>query len=355
MKIVVSNTYQKWAKANFGNAETAIEKFLLRVFNSDNIANVTPTPKSVGNNLRKVPGVVDEFTLNRKYRLYSKCLEFKPGTVAFYLATVGSKGVTNQNDDILKALSLFDDVNATEWENWEPSPKQIQVPDVQESQPVENAPQASSAVAASEQKSASKKKGKPVDENGLTVAERKALQKKERQEAAKKREEDKKRQKELERAEKERIAKEEKQVEQERIAATTTKKTANAASDTPAKETPDNIVPVIIGKHYGATPAETETPDNDTHVVTETTESNPEVSLNGAPMDTPRQPTGDVTFQDVAHTQYELEVIEHQINIEKLNIEIIQQNIAMAQHKIKLEQLMLERLKLLQTQKTQQK
>ncbi len=323
MKIVVSKVYQKWAKANRGNAESAIERFLLRVFNSADIASVTPQPKSVGNNLRKVPGVVDEFSLNNKYRVYSKCIEIEPGVVAFCLATVGAKGVTNQNEDILKALAMFDDVKATEWENWEPSPDQIQAFFEQDSQIIDDTPQVASASAQPEQKTAGKKKkGKPVDENGLTCAERKALRKKEQQEEARKRKQ------EREAAEQKRCA---------AVAAEQAKqeKTVSdiAQPEKTDKATPDeqNVVSEILGQ--------------------KDKEDKPAVLLNGEPAPGPQQITDEVIFQDIGRVRYQLELIDHQIKIQKLQMEIVRQKIAMAQHEIALEELAIKKLNLLQMQK----
>ncbi len=327
MKIVTSKAYQKWAKANRGNAEMAVEKFLFRVFNSPDIANVTPQPKSVGNNLRKDTGVVDEFSLNR-YRIYSKCIEIEPGCPVFYLAMVGTKGITNQNDDILKALAIFDDITSTEWDNWQPSQEQIQLLPEQKSEVNNDVPSSTGTSVASEPKKASKKKGKPVDENGLTVAERKALRKKEQ-------EEERKRKKEQQESKKR------KQEEE--------KKSRDAAT----QDEQIKVAPEIADADKGSSAAS----DVQSVIPEATTDKNdlenPVVVLNGEPVSTPVRLTGDETFRDITHVQYELELIEHQINIEKLQIEIGRQNIIMAQHEIALEELAIKKLKLLQMQKTQ--
>ncbi len=177
MKIAVSKVFLKWQKANKSNKPLmgVIDKFLVQIHNASDIANVTPQPKAAGKNLRKVTGTVDEFTLNKSYRIYSRCVQLASGELCFYLSVVGVKGNTNQNDDILTALTMFDNIANEAWITWEPSAEQLQAYSVTNVHdtivPVQNE---ADVVPAAAQKS-KKPKGKKLDENGLTVKERKTL------------------------------------------------------------------------------------------------------------------------------------------------------------------------------------
>ncbi|MCM1294023.1 MAG: hypothetical protein NC311_00470 [Muribaculaceae bacterium] len=177
MQIVVSKMFLKWQKTNKSNKPLmdVIDRFLLSVYNATDITNVTPQPKAAGKNLRKMPETVDEFTLNKSYRIYSKCLELEPGVMSFCLATIGIKGKTNQNDDILAALNMFDDVANEKWTVWQPAASQLLVLDTADLSDTATHDTVTDVESATREPK--KKKGKPLDENGLTVAQRKAQRK----------------------------------------------------------------------------------------------------------------------------------------------------------------------------------
>ena len=353
MKIVVSKAYLKWNDANKTNrASDAIEKFLLRVFKAADSTQVAPLPKAVGGNLRKQTGTVNEFTLNKKYRVYSKYVELTQGEPSFCLATVGVKGVSNQHEDILKALSLFDDITAIEWVEWTPCAEQME----QMEQMEDTAAAAEIAVENDDEpirepikQPTAKKKGKPLDENGLTVAERKALRKKQQQEEQKKRQE--------ERKQKEQAKRMEKQMQEEQENKHTAQENTQppATPDTVAEQTtiptPKPTVVEVAETTPAATdntsvkddtPAKDDMSDNEIRIIQPAEETRTEPT--GADIPQPDKPGTDIEFKDFADVQYKLEIIEHQMTIEKLKIQITQSKIA-------LEELAIKKLQLLQIQK----
>lgn len=310
MRIVVSKAYLKWKKANKSErAADVIDKFMCRVFNAADITNVAPQPKSAGTNLRKIPGVVDEFTLNWQYRVYAKCVELTPGQVSFCLAGVGVKGNTNQNEDILSALSIFDNVSDVEWVEWQPSADLIVADVANDMAPVDDAV---APVAPATKKQSAKKKGKPLDENGLTVAERKALRRQQEQE------EQKKRQAAAQRA--------------KQLAAQNAAPDAVPVAAVPVADAP-SVTDNVAGDDVRAVRSEpkTDAASNDADV------AQPEPK-NAEPKNAVPE------FQDFADVQYQLEMVEYQMAIEKLKIK-------MAQHEIALTELAMRKLQLLQMQK----
>ena len=280
MKVFVSDFYLKWRKSNKNvRAAGAIDKFLSRVFAADDPTEVSPKPKAAGNNLRKTTGVVNEFTLNYHYRAYGKYTLYKD-ELCFRLATFGDKGNTNQHDDILTALDIFDNTDAVKWESWEPSAEQIEA-----DLATDETPEVCNNISIPEEPAqpAKTKKGKPLDENGLTVAERKALRKKQQQEDQQQRKKEKQRVKQL--------------------------KKCDEATDI----TTESIVSDIV---------------SETSVATDET-------VAGTEQVTPA--IGNMEFKYLEDVQYTLELMEHQIKIEKLKI-------ARIQHEIALEELAINKL-----------
>ena len=290
MKVLLSKNFLKWESANKNDRMAdAIDKFLLRVFRADDAAQVLPTPKSVGKDLRKMPGSVNKYDLNYHYRAYGKYVNFN-GELSFCLATVGDKGSGMQINDILTALSIFDDVDAAEWKEWEPSQEQLAADLTVNATPTDHDCDDDKPMPAAAEAKPAKKKGKPLDENGLTVAERK---KKQQEEQKKLREETKK-----------------------------TKKTKTVAA-----------TPIVDAQPPVDTPATVETAADNVPVNDDI--SDDEIRVLGG-----EQPK----FQDIMTVQYRLKVIERQMAIEKLKIQI-------AQYEIALEELEIEKLRLLQMQK----
>lgn len=332
MRIVVSKAYLKWKKANKSErAADVIDKFMCRVFNAADITNVAPQPKSAGTNLRKMPGVVDEFTLNWQYRVYAKCVELTPGQVSFCLAGVGVKGNTNQNEDILSALSIFDKVSDVEWVEWQPSADQIVADVANDMAPVDDA---AAPVVPAIKKQSAKKKGKPLDENGLTVAERKALRRQQEQE------EQKKRQAEAQRA---------KQLAAQNAAPVAAAPVADAPSVTD-NVAGDGVRAVRPEPKTDAAPndADVAQPEPKTDAASNDADVAQPEPKNAEPKNAePKnaEPKNAVPeFQDFADVQYQLEMLEYQMTIEKLKIK-------MAQHEIALIELAMRKLQLLQMQK----
>ena len=332
MKILVSKTYLDWKAENKNDrAAKAFDTFLLRVFGAANSAEITPQPKAAGNNLRKMTGTVNEFTLSRKFRVYSRYIEAPNGEVCFYLATVGVKGVTDQHDDIMTALGIFDDVAAQKWEQWSPSPEQLESVLGADKTSVDNG-----GVGDADEKSSAKavkprKTGKPVDENGLTPAERKAILRQQQEEARK-------------------------QAQAEKRARKAKQQTAAAAD---AAAAPADVQPAAVTVQEPVVQTVFETPSVD-NVVTDNGPvsdnitddevrvlgqgTGPSVTVNGAPVEQPKPISVDLEFEDFADAEYRLEIIEHQMTIEKLQIEI-------KRHEIALEELAMKKLRLLQMQK----
>lgn len=353
MRIVVSKAYLKWRKANKSNMVLGvIDKFLMRVAIAPDASCIVPQPKAVGNNLRKEPGVVDEFSLAKEYRIYSKCLELTPGVMTFCLAVVGSKGEKTQKNDILTALGMVDNVNAVDWEVW--NPIMDPVPTLLVSESVESVP-AAPEKGTSDVK-VKKSKGKPVDENGLTVAERKALRKKEQQERMARQAKEQKQNAERAREEQQKpvdvppvvetpVAQDEAKKVIENVA-------DNGASDAERKalqrkQRQERMAWARKVKMEKRAQAEQQKRMDNTSVA-----ETPVV----APVPSPVQSTVDaVEFKDYADIQYELEMIEHKMNIEQLNIKITKQEIAVTQHEIALEELAIRRLELIRMQKTKSK
>lgn len=338
MKVLVNKSYKKWKKTHKGNAFVlgAVESFLLRIFNTSDIKNITPQPKSVGTNLRKEPGGVYEFALSKRYRVYARCVELEPGVTSFCLAQIGSKGTKKQDEDILSSLAIFDDMSASEWDEWEPSSEQKKEYLAKQSEIVSGDV---AAMPVPKQKN-KKQKGKPVDENGLTVAERKALRKKEQEELRRKQQlaAEQKRRAEAEKQQQQKVASESQMADN----------IANKTDDTP-ETVAAPVVPVAVASDGTRDVADV----TDGAAKKSDDAPNPSVTLNGVPVPAPQQVPDNVKFQDFVDVQYELEIIEHQIKIELLNIDIIQQNIAKAKREIALEELAMKKLKLLQAQKMQ--
>lgn len=332
MRIVVSKAYQKWKKTNKSNrVSDVVDKFLGRVAVATDTTQILPQPKTVGNNLRKSTGTVNEFTLTRQIRVYSKYVELTPGVVSFCLATVGIKGNTNQHEDILASLAIFDNVDATEWEELQMSDTPSNAmpdatPDVDDShvdEPGADVPDSGDVMPAPK-----KKKGKPVDENGLTAAERKALRKKQKQE-----EEQKKRMEERKKF---------KQIETQNVApvADAAPKQTDAAPNVPALDLePKPVKPVATAPvMQDVRPNVVDAKSHDDNA------PKPAVTLNGEPIANPEPVTGDVKFKEMADLHYCLELIDHQIKIEQMKIRMLQ-------HEIALEELAIKKMQLLHMQK----
>lgn len=343
MKIVVSKAYTKWKNANKSDRTSdAVDRFLCRVFQAADITQVAPQPKAVGGNLRKMPGTVNEFTLARNYRVYSKCVELTPGEFSFCLATVGTKGRTNQNEDILMALSIFDDMEIAGWKSWTPTAEQIASYSVADEAPVAS-DNVTETVPAKPKKQNNKKKGKPLDENGLTVAERKALRKKQQQEEINKRRQEAQKAKQAQMAEA--VAKTNKaDVTPAPVVDVIVPASVPVASDNVAPDTAS--APVVVDVVPSAPVADDVAPADVQPKVTDVTPADTDISDDQIRVVTPKSeaPHGDITFTDYADVQYNLELIEHQMAIEKLKIKI-------SQHEMALEELAIKKLKLMHMQK----
>ncbi|MBD5391836.1 hypothetical protein HDR66_03450 [bacterium] len=319
MKIIVSNTYLEWKKENKNTrAASVIDKFLCRVFTANDITQVSPKPKSVGNNLRKTTGTVNEYTLSKKFRVYARYAKLNTGDTAFCLASVGVKGVTDQNNDIITSLIIFDNMDGLKWAEWQPSAEQLA--EFAGKQADDDEPDDDEPTAPVETKQPTpKKKGKPLDENGMTVAERKALQKKQKQEEQRKRNAEKKKTKQA--AEKEKA---------QQSAAQTATPAAPINEPVVTNNAPTPIAPVTPNNKPENAPVDDDIRDDEIRVI----EPEP-ISIS-------------VEFNDYADAQYHLEIVERQMKIEQLKIRMIQ-------HEIALEQLAIKRQLLLQMHKMKTK
>ena len=362
MKVYVSQTYLNWidSRRSDKKAINAFDRFLKSVHNAKSAAEA-PKPKNRENCTTKggIDGTVSAYEIARKYRLYAD-LKVPTGDtdVAFYAATAMHKNnEKSQGDDIGVAITMFNSFNSAEWVLWEPSntpvesnsDEEVDTPDevIEEAKPI-------------------KKKGKPVDANGLTVAERKALRKKEQEE-------------------KQRQQQQQKQADAQKRKAAAQKAKAEASAQKPAAAedvvTPKATTPKVDTPTPTSgrvvTFAVEDVPNHiaDNNVVTDDDVATPKdaepkaeaskpsvgriitfaeadhaavakssVTLNGVATPEINFITGEVRFRDYTDVEYQLELIEREIAIEKLNIQMIQ-------HKLALEELAIKKLRLLQAQK----
>lgn len=328
MKVYVSQAYLDWidSRRSDKKAIKAFDRFLESIHNAKSVAEA-PKPRNRESCTTKsgIDGTVIAYEVARTYRLYADWITpFDGANVAFYAAVAMSKSnEKSQGDDIGKAITMFKCFDSVKWILWEPSAQQPDTPVEFKSDEVINV--SDNPVKDSKPK---KQKGKPVDENGLTVAERKAIRKKEQEE--------KQKQQQLEAEQKRlaKIAKAEQNKTQENISE---KVTADEVKEMPSAAVVDNAPVAVDAPQVKTDVADTAAPRADAP-------AKPTVTLNGVPVAEPLHVKDDAKFQDVMDVQYELEMIEHQVRIRALEIEI-------AKHKIALEELAIKKLELLQIQK----
>lgn len=342
MKVYVSQAYLDWIESRRSDKKAikAFERFFETVHNAKSVAEA-PKPRNRENCTTKsgIDGTVIAYEVARTYRLYANWVAPVNGAdVAFYAAVAMSKSnAKSQGDDIGKAITMFNSFGNVDWQLWEPSSDTVKSLGESKSDEEVSVPDAPIA-----EEKPKKQKRKPVDENGLTAAERKALRKKEQEEKQKQ----------------QRLA-----AEQKRRAAAATAKQEQPQQESEAKniatdKTEPAPAPVIVVADVAPVPTPAPAVKNEAAVVPSREQEKivpePIVTVNDVPVVAPQQPTGDVKFQDVTNVQYELELIEHKMKIERLQIAIIQYNIAKAQREIALEELAIKKLKLLQAQKAQE-
>ena len=339
MKVLVNKDYFVW-REDAKNAEAVkwLDRFLVRVFKAADKESAPRVKKGIGSKLSRT---VQEYEMGgRKYRVYAKYVVID-GEMTFCAASWHHKNVNKgQNSYVEVAEKLFENFNLEQWAAWEPTAEQLteysaadddvaeedEVPCAEEVKPV-----------------AKKKKGKPVDENGLTTAERKALRSQQQQEAAQQaRAEAQRRRKEQAADAAPAQPAEPATPVVDMVAHTPIETPVNNQVNAPAE--PQAVAPVapIAPATPVASAAANDVRDDDEVRVLGT-------GLRPAPARPakPKQVVVAVELRELMNEHYQLAVVGYKMEIEKLKIEAIE-------HQIALKELELEKLKLQQMLKTKE-
>ena len=379
MKVLINKDYFDW-REDSRNADAVkwLDRFLVRVFKATDKESAPRVKKGIGS---KLPRTVQEYEMGgRKYRVYAKYVVID-GETTFCAAAWHHKNVNKgQNSYVEAAEKLFENFDLAQWAAWQPSAEQLaeySADDDMDADEADNAPCAEEA-----QPTVKKKKGKPVDENGMTPAERKALRKKQQQEAMQQaRAEAQKRRKEQQTADATQAPQPAQPAVQPAVPAEVVKAPVHAPEQKPdTVETPAPVVDAAAKTPAPAAPAMPATdditddqvrvlgtrPDNtgirDTAVTVNVDAENKapiadditddQVRVLGTrpaditapapvPAEQPKPATTPVPeFTDYADVQYQLDAIAHQINIATIRIQATLFEISVENLKIKRLQLL---------------